>query len=170
MITKMNAAICSCVREGELKHHTLLSRIPEISMSTMEQTLPDGTTYMTTLNNTIIDKAGKMDRLTTVVCCFCGINYTSIFKDLNAIFHCHSMRTWRLGYPRGGDLFVYMTCYLCAEGRMDVIADETKIRDNCLDMKTKLCILTPTSPEMNSDMYTEEIMIWGLMPNRTVIL
>jgi len=132
--------------------------------------LVEGAIYMTTLRNVVMDYAGCNNKLTSIFCMGCQINYTSAFEDINQVKHCSSRKKWRFAYPYGGDLFIYMTCYDCAESDPRMVTDKNFVFSSYTEASAMGQEMSETSPEMNPNLYREQIVIWGPASNLVAIL
>ncbi|KAJ6039498.1 Conserved hypothetical protein CHP02464 [Penicillium canescens] len=133
-------------------------------------TLVEGSIYMATLRRAIMEYAGYNDKLTTVVCVGCEVNYTPAFEQINRIEHCSSRKKWRFAYLFGGDLFVYMTCYTCAEENPERVMNRDQVFESYVEACRAGQEMTDTSPELNQYLYNQQVVIWGAASNLAAIL
>ncbi|KAJ6190680.1 Conserved hypothetical protein CHP02464 [Penicillium mononematosum] len=136
-----------------------------------KQTWKDGATYVTTLKNVVMEYAGRNDKLTTVVCMGCQTNYTPAFTEIRGDRALRQPQDLEVCLPsRIGDLFIYITCYTCAEENPKRVTD----KDGVFQSYTEACKngqeMSDTSPETNPYLYHQQTVIWGPASNLVAIL
>jgi hypothetical protein len=100
----------------------------------------------------------------------CQTNYTPAFTEIRGIEHCGSRKIWKFAYPLGGDLFIYIRCYTCAEEDPKRVSDKNQEFQSYTEACKNGQEMSDTSPETNPYLYHQQVVIWDPASNLVVIL